>query len=111
MKLTWQLINGKHKPAFALGMLVMILTLLGGIELWQSYNYQKQMQLYQEISREYQMKIAENEIKIQMLSDSNVHTFYLKGMDITVDNGTIIFKFNTQDIIERKFILPQQPQP
>lgn len=109
MKLTWPLQKRHHSPGFALGILVAVLVLIGGMQLWQAYNYQKQMQLYQEIILSYRLKIAENEILVQKLAGNSQQIFRLQGMDIKVDNDTIIFKLNNHKRIERKFIMPQRP--
>lgn len=108
MKLTWQLQKKRHSPGFALGILVVVLVLIGGMQLWQGYNYQKQIDLYQQITLSYKLKIAENEIFIQRLAGNHQREFRLQGMDIKVDNDTIIFIINNREPIERKFILPQR---
>ncbi|MCM0598498.1 hypothetical protein [Periweissella fabalis] len=111
MKLICYLKSNGRKPGFALGILGIVLFILASVQLWQVYNYQKQIQLYKEISLAYKMKIAENEIKIQILSGSQQREFSIKKMDIKVVNETIIFNINKADRIEHKFILPQRIEP
>lgn len=86
------------------------MTIVMGVQAWQWYVFNTQMAAYVNIANNYQLAIATNEVKIALLKNPQKRQFLINGISIDIDNEMITFKLKDNQVINRKFIVPEVVQ-